>query len=102
MPRFAVRSSRCFFAGAHEWAFRGGTEQKLTRWERKPITEGEMDILLWVIVAIIVLAVVYDYLVGARKRNKAAVREGAKVAAPDAKGHGTDLQAVRKVHDDMT
>jgi hypothetical protein len=77
-------------------------KQKMTRWEREPITEGEMDILLWVIVAIIVLAVVYGYLVGARKRNKAAVREGAKVAAPDAKGHGTDLQAVRKVHDDMT
>jgi hypothetical protein len=31
----------------------------MTRWEGKPITEGEMDILLWVIVAIIMLAVVY-------------------------------------------
>jgi hypothetical protein len=71
----------------------------MTRWEGKPITEGEMDILLWVIVAIIMLAVVYGYLVGAQKRKKAAP-DGAKL--PDAKEHGTDLQAVRKVHDDMT
>ena len=56
-----------------------------------------MDIVFWVIVAIIVLAVVYVCALNFRKRKKALGREASMSGvAPDTKEHGVDLQARRK------
>ena len=62
-----------------------------------------MEIVFWVIVAIIVLAVVYVWALSFRKRKEALGREPSKSdVAPDTKGHGIDLQARRKTFDDLT
>ena len=69
----------------------------------KPSMEGAMEIVFWVIVAIVVLAVVYICALSLRKRKGALGREPARSdAAPDTKGHGVDLQARRKTYDDVT
>jgi len=62
-----------------------------------------MEIVFWVIVAIIVLAVVYVWALSFRKRN-AFGREPPSMSdvVPDTKGHGIDLQARRKTYDDVT
>ncbi|MFZ0053873.1 MAG: hypothetical protein WAL09_03505 [Pseudolabrys sp.] len=53
-----------------------------------------MEIVFWVIVAIIVLAVVYVWALSFRKRKEALGRESSMSdGAPDTKGHGIDLQA---------
>jgi hypothetical protein len=63
--------------------------------------EGAMEVVFWTIVAIIVLAVVYA--LSFRKRKEAVGREPPMSdVAPDPKGHGIDLQARRKTHDDVT
>ena len=56
-----------------------------------------MDMVFWLIVSIIALAIVY---LCALRTGKS--RLGRSVAAPDAKAHGVDLQARRKLHDDVT
>jgi hypothetical protein len=56
-----------------------------------------MDILLWLIVAIIALAIVYLCALTSRKS-----RLPRSAAPPDPKAHGIDLQARRKLHDDVT
>jgi len=55
-----------------------------------------MEILFWVIVAIIAIAVVCvcAFRFGKRKRPSDL--------APDPQGHGVDLQARRKTYDDVT
>ena len=57
-----------------------------------------MEIVFWVIVTIIVLAVVYVF----RKRQAALGRKPRSDVAPDTKEHGIDLQARRKLYDDAT
>jgi hypothetical protein len=65
--------------------------------------EGEMEIVFWVIIAIIVLAICYVCAVRLRKRKEAFEREPSKSdVAPDTKEHGIDLQARRKTYDDIT
>ena len=60
-----------------------------------------MEIVFWMIVAMFVIAVVYA--LSFRKRKEALGREPSKSdVAPDAKGHGIDLQARRKTYDDIT
>jgi len=54
--------------------------------------EGAMEIVFWVIVTIIALAVVDLCALGFRKRKE----------EPDTKEHGVDLQARRKTYDDVT
>jgi len=62
-----------------------------------------MEIVFWMIVAIIVLAVGYVCALSFRKRKEAVVREPPiSDVAPDKKGHGIDLQARRKTYDDIT
>jgi len=56
-----------------------------------------MDIIFWAIVTIIALAIVYVCALTTRKS-----RLGRSGAAPGAKEHGVDLQARRKLHDDVT
>jgi uncharacterized ion transporter superfamily protein YfcC len=64
---------------------------------------AKMEIVFWVIVAIIVLAVVYVWALSFRKRKEALRRESSMSdAAPDTEGHGIDLQARRKTYDDVT
>jgi hypothetical protein len=63
--------------------------------------EGAMEIVFWLIVAIIVLAVGYVCALSFRKRKEAVVRPLSDVA-PDPQGHGVDLQARRKTYDDVT
>lgn len=60
-----------------------------------------MEILFWVIVAIILLAVIYGSLnVGKRKETpKRAIKFD---IASGTKEHGIDLQARRKLYDDIT
>ena len=61
-----------------------------------------MEIVFWVIV-IIALAVVYTCALTLMKRKEAPGRDTARAdVAPGTKEHGVDLQALRKVHDDMT
>ncbi len=61
-----------------------------------------MEILFWLIVAIVVLAVIYGSLI-VGKRKEAVGREGVRFdLAPGTKEHGIDLQARRKVYDDIT
>jgi hypothetical protein len=71
--------------------------------EKPSMMEGAMEIVFWVIVAIIVLAVVYVWALSFRKRN-AFGREPPSMSdvVPDTKGHGIDLQARRKTYDDVT
>jgi hypothetical protein len=65
--------------------------------------EGAMEIVFWVIVAIIALAVVYVCALSLRKRKEAFGREPSMSdVALDAKEHGIDLQARRKTYDDVT
>jgi hypothetical protein len=59
--------------------------------EKPSMMEGAMEIVFWVIVAIIVLAVVYVCALSFRKRKQAFGRE-----------NGIDLQARRKTYDDVT
>ncbi len=61
-----------------------------------------MEILFWVIVAVIVLAIIYGFMnVGRRKES--AGREPVRFdVAPNTKEHGIDLQARRKLYDDVT
>ena len=62
-----------------------------------------MEIVFWVIVAIIVLAVVYVCALSFRKRKQAFGREPyMSDVVPDTKEHGIDLQARRKTYDDVT
>ena len=62
-----------------------------------------MEVVFWVIVAIIVLAVVYVCALSFRKRKEALGREPfMSDAALDTKEHGIDLQARRKTYDDVT
>jgi hypothetical protein len=64
--------------------------------------EGAMEIVFWVIIAIIVLAIFYVCAVSLRKRKEAFEREPSKSdIAPDTKEHGIDLQARRKTYDDI-
>jgi hypothetical protein len=63
--------------------------------------EGAMEIVFWLIVAIIILAVVYVCALSFWKRKEAVGREPSDVA-PDPIGHGIDLQARRKTYDDVT
>ena len=65
--------------------------------------EGAMEVVFWVIVAIVVLAVVYACALSFRKRKEALGREPfMSDVPPDTKGHGIDLQARRKTYDDVT
>jgi hypothetical protein len=65
--------------------------------------EGAMEVVFWVIVATIVLAVVYVCALSFRKRKEALGREPfMSDVALDTKGHGIDLQARRKTYDDVT
>lgn len=62
-----------------------------------------MEIIFWVIAAIIVLAVVYVCALNFRKRKEALGRDPARSElAPGKKEHGVDLQARRKTFDDVT
>ena len=60
-----------------------------------------MEIIFWVIVAIVVLAAVYICALGFGKRKETREPSMPDVA-PDTKGHGVDLQARRKTYDDVT
>ena len=65
--------------------------------EKPSMMEGAMEIVFWVIVAIIVLAVVYVCALSFRKRKQAFGREPSMSdVVPDTKEHGIDLQARRK------
>ena len=65
--------------------------------------EGAMEILFWLIVAFIILAVVYVCALRFRKRKEAVPRgPPTSDVAPDPIGHGIDLQARRKTYDDVT
>ena len=71
--------------------------------EKPSMMEGAMEIVFWMIVAIIVLAVAYVCALSFRKRKEAVVRDPPMSdVAPDPKGHGIDLQARRKTYDDVT
>ena len=62
-----------------------------------------MEVVFWVIAAIIVLAVVYVCALSFRKRKEALGRTPfTSDVTPDTKGHGIDLQARRKTYDDVT
>ena len=61
--------------------------------------EGGMKILFSLIVAIIVLAVVYNCALSFLKRKERLRR---KLIAPDTKEHEVDLQTRRKTYDDVT
>ena len=62
-----------------------------------------MEIVFWLIVAIIILAVVYVCALSFWKRKEAVGREPPMSdVAPDPIGHGIDLQARRKTYDDVT
>jgi len=60
-----------------------------------------MEIVFWVIVAIIALVIVYVCVLSFRK-NRLGRGLARSAAAPDRKEHGVDLQARRKLHDDVT
>jgi hypothetical protein len=65
--------------------------------------EGAMEIVFWMIIAIVVLAIFYVFAVSLRKRKEAFEREPSKFdVAPNTKEHGIDLQARRKTYDDIT
>ena len=60
-----------------------------------------METVLWVIAAIIVLAVVYVCALSFRRRKEALGHEPS-MSEPGKKEHGVDLQARRKTYDDVT
>jgi len=64
--------------------------------------EGAMEIVFWVIVSVIVLAVVYFCALRFGKRKPLKREPAMSDVAPDTKGHGIDLQARRKTYDDVT
>jgi hypothetical protein len=65
--------------------------------------EGPMEIVLWPIGAIIVLAIVYVCALSFRKRKQALEgKPSTSDVAPGTKEHGVDLQARRKTYDDLT
>ena len=65
--------------------------------------EGAMEIVFWMIVAVIVLAIFYVCALSLRKRKEAFGREPSlSDVATDTKEHGIDLQARRKTYDDVT
>ena len=65
--------------------------------------DGAMETVLWVIAAIIVLAVVYVCALSFRRRKEALGDEPSMSdVAPATKEHGIDLQARRKTYDDIT
>ena len=62
-----------------------------------------MEVVFWLIVAIIIVAVVYVCALSFWKRKEAVGREPSMSdVAPDTKDHGIDLQARRKTYDDIT
>jgi len=62
-----------------------------------------MEIVLWPIGAIIVLAIVYVCALSFRKRKQALEgKPSTSDVAPGTKEHGVDLQARRKTYDDLT
>jgi len=62
-----------------------------------------MEIIFWVIVAIVALAVGYVCVLLFGKRKAARRRERARTdVASDTKEHGIDLQARRKTYEDVT
>jgi len=65
--------------------------------------EGAMETILWVIGAIIVLAIVYVCALSFRKRKEALEgKPSTSDVPPGTKEHGVDLQARRKTYDDLT
>ncbi len=60
-----------------------------------------MEILLWLILAIIVLAIIYGFM-NVGKRKESAGREPPKFNVTPDQRHGIDLQARRKPYDDVT
>ena len=58
-----------------------------------------MEIVFWVIVAIVALVIAYICALSVAKRRR--YRSDRSAAAPDPE-HGVDLQARRKLHDDVT
>jgi len=65
--------------------------------------EGPMEIVLWPIGAIIVLAIVYVCALSFRKRKQALEgKPSTSDVPPGTKEHGVDLQARRKTYDDLT
>jgi hypothetical protein len=68
--------------------------------ENPSYVEGAMEIVFWVIVAIVALVIAYICAVSVAKRRR--YRSDRSAAAPDPKEHGVDLQARRKLHDDVT
>jgi len=62
-----------------------------------------MEILFWVVVAIIALAVGYVCVLNLRPRKATLGRDAARTdVSPRTKEHGVDLQARRKSYDDLT
>ena len=59
-----------------------------------------MEIVFWVIVAIVALVIAYICALSVAKRRH--YRSDRPAAAPDPKEYGVDLQARRKLHDDVT
>ena len=59
-----------------------------------------METVFWVIAAIIVFAVVYVCALSLKKRKESL--GGKSTSDPGTKEHGVDLQARRKLHDDVT
>jgi len=56
--------------------------------------EGAMEIVFWVIVTIIALAIVFVCAFLGKRKPPTDL-------APDPQGHGVDLQARRKTYDDV-
>ncbi len=87
------------FDGCHVlFSWRNRTE--LTRWLRND-RKGEMEILVWLILATIVLAIIYGSM-NVGKRKESAGRESPKFDVTPDQRHGIDLQARRKPYDDVT
>ena len=81
----------------------GATRPEVSRAEKPSMMEGAMEIVFWMIIAIVVLAIFYVFAVSLRKRKEAFEREPSKSdVAPNTKEHGIDLQARRKTYDDIT
>ena len=58
-----------------------------------------MEIVFWVIVAIVAIVIACICALAVAKRRP--YRSDGSAAAPDRKEHGIDLQARRKLHDDV-
>ena len=59
-----------------------------------------MEIVFWVIVVIVALVIAYICALSVAKRRHYLSDRSA--GAPHPKAHGVDLQARRKLHDDVT